>query len=622
MLIAAVLAVIGIYAGYIAHTDQWIVIGLFAAAYIICGYETYIGCIRNISRGEIFDENFLMVIASLGAFAIGAYPEAVAVMMFFNVGEIFEDMAVDRSRRSVKALLDIVPDKATVIRNGKSIIVNPEDVETGETVAVRPGERIPLDGRILQGSTSLDAVALTGESLPRSAREGDEVLSGMVNLTSNITVEVIRPHSESAVSRIMRMIEESSAKKAKTERFITVFAKYYTPVVCLIAFLIAAVPIALGQDAAAWIYRALTMLVVSCPCALVISVPMGFFCGIGCASKNGILVKGGNYLEMLAKADTMVFDKTGTLTRGVFDVKNVSPEGMTEAELIELAARAEYYSDHPISKSIKRSHGKTVEETGSGRTEVVPGRGIRTEVDGNIVQIGSVRMMHEAGYDIIETETSGQRVHVSSGKGYHGSIEVSDYAKADSLWTLKELKRTGIRRTVMLTGDNRNAGTAVGRELGIDDVHSELLPEDKLKILEKVMSDSKGSTVFIGDGINDSPSLARADVGIAMGGIGSDAAIEAADIVLVNDAPSGVSTALKISKKTMKVVTQNIVFSLGVKAAIIVLAAFGIAGMPVAIFGDVGVLIIAILNSMRCLSIRTGVPENLQRQINMTEAPQ
>lgn len=619
--IAAVLMAVGLYLDFVVHAEQIIQLAVFVAAYIICGYTLYIECVHNLAEGEIFDEVLLTIIATLGAFAIGAYPEAVAVMLFFNLGELFEDYAVDKSKRSVTALLDIVPDEATVVRDGKQIVVSPDEVEVGETIAVRPGERVPLDARIIQGFTSLDTVALTGESVPRSVGVGSEILSGMVNLTSNITAEVIRPHSESAVSRIMRMIEESSVKKARTERFITVFAKYYTPIVCLLAFLVAAIPIfAFGLPSDVWIYRALTLLVVSCPCALVISVPMGFFCGIGCASKNGILVKGGNYLEMLAKADTIVFDKTGTLTEGTFEVKGVSPEGMGERELVELAAKAEYYSDHPISLSIKRNHGKELDPAEIGRSEVVPGRGVRTEVGEDTVHIGNVRLMNEIGIDIAEAETVGQRVHVASGGKYRGSIEVSDSVKADSSWMLGELKRMGIDRTVMLTGDNAHTANAVGKGIGIDRIHADLLPEDKLKILEEVMLSSKGSTAFVGDGINDSPSLARADVGIAMGGIGSDAAIEAADIVLVNDAPSGVSTAVKISRKTMRVVKQNIVFALGVKAVIIVLAIIGIAGMPIAIFGDVGVSIIAILNAMRCLSVKTGVPKDLQRQINKSAA--
>lgn len=619
--IAAVLMAVGLYLDFVVHAEQIVQLAVFVAAYIICGYTLYIECVHHLAEGEIFDEVLLTIIATLGAFAIGAYPEAVAVMLFFNLGELFEDYAVDKSKRSVTALLDIVPDEATVVRDGKQIVVSPDDVEVGETITVRPGERVPLDARIIQGSTSLDTVALTGESVPRSVGVGSEILSGMVNLTSNITAEVIRPHSESAVSRIMRMIEESSVKKARTERFITVFAKYYTPIVCLLAFLVAAIPIfAFGLPSDVWIYRALTLLVVSCPCALVISVPMGFFCGIGGASKNGILVKGGNYLEMLAKADTIVFDKTGTLTEGTFEVKGVSPEGMSERELVELAAKAEYYSDHPISLSIKRNHGKELDPAEIGRSEVVPGRGVRTEVGEDTVHIGNVRLMNEIGIDIAEAETVGQRVHVASGGKYCGSIEVSDSVKADSSWMLGELKRMGIDRTVMLTGDNAHTANAVGKGIGIDRIHADLLPEDKLKILEEVMSSSKGSTAFVGDGINDSPSLARADVGIAMGGIGSDAAIEAADIVLVNDAPSGVSTAVKISRKTMRVVKQNIVFALGVKAVIIVLAIIGIAGMPIAIFGDVGVSIIAILNAMRCLSVKTGVPKDLQRQINKSAA--
>lgn len=619
--IAAVLMAVGLYLDFVVHAEQMVQLAVFVAAYIICGYTLYIECVHHLAEGEIFDEVLLTIIATLGAFAIGAYPEAVAVMLFFNLGELFEDYAVDKSKRSVTALLDIVPDEATVVRDGKQIVVSPDEVVVGETIAVRPGERVPLDARIIQGSTSLDTVALTGESVPRSVGVGSEILSGMVNLTSNITAEVIRPHSESAVSRIMRMIEESSVKKARTERFITVFAKYYTPIVCLLAFLVAAIPIfAFGLPSDVWIYRALTLLVVSCPCALVISVPMGFFCGIGCASKNGILVKGGNYLEMLAKADTIVFDKTGTLTEGTFEVKGVSPEGMGERELVELAAKAEYYSDHPISLSIKRNHGKELDPAEIGRSEVVPGRGVRTDVGEDTVHIGNVRLMNEIGIDIAEAETVGQRVHVASGGKYRGSIEVSDSVKADSSWMLGELKRMGIDRTVMLTGDNAHTANAVGRQMGIDRIHADLLPEDKLKILEEVMLSSKGSTAFVGDGINDSPSLARADVGIAMGGIGSDAAIEAADIVLVNDAPSGVSTAVKISRKTMRVVKQNIVFALGVKAVIIVLAIIGIAGMPIAIFGDVGVSIIAILNAMRCLSVKTGVPKDLQRQINKSAA--
>ncbi len=610
VVIASSIFAVGLFLYLVVGVDKDVQLLVFGAAYVICIYKVVMECIGNIRRGEIFDENLLTLIATLGAFAIGEYPEGLAVVLFFTIGELFEEFAVDRSRRSISALLDIVPESANVLRDGNIVEVDPEEVSVGELIVIKPGEKIPLDCTIVDGSTSVDTKALTGESMPRDVDAGDDVLSGFINLSSKVTAKVTKVYNDSTVARIMGLIEDSASRKARSEKFITVFARYYTPAVCLMAFLVAAIPIfVFGSDVDTWVYRALTLLVVSCPCALVLSVPMGFFCGIGCASKFGILVKGGNYLEMLAKVDTVVFDKTGTLTKGSFSVSNIHPNNMSEDELLELAAEAEFYSDHPISLSIKERNGKEIDPSVVGASKVIPGKGVVTEVRDSTIHIGNSKLMSGIGQMPIEGCCKGTKVHVASDDGYLGHIAVSDTAKDDSEWTISNLRRMGVN-TVMLTGDNKEVADDMANKLGLDSVHSELLPEDKLKILEEIMSGSKGSTIFVGDGINDAPSLARSDVGIAMGGAGSDAAIEAADVVLLNDAPSNVVTVIKISKRTMRIVHENIAFALGVKAIIIVLAAAGIVGMYAAIFGDVGVSIIAILNAMRCLRSRGMGPDD------------
>lgn len=582
---------------------------LLGAGCIICGYEVVMECVSNIRGGTIFDENLLMTIAVVGAFLIGEYPEALAVLLFYRVGEMFEHYAVDRSRRSIAALTDIMPDTANVIRDGKTISVSPSEVEVGEKVLIKPGDKVPIDCKVLEGASSVDTKALTGESMPRDIDAGDELFGGFINLTGPITAETLRPYGESAVSRIMEMIEDSASRKASSERFITVFARYYTPAVCLISFLVFLLPVLLlGGAVQTWLYRALTILVVSCPCALVISVPMSFFCGIGGASKLGILVKGGNFLEMLAKTETVVFDKTGTLTKGTFSVSKIHPsENMTEDQLIEMAAEAEFYSSHPISLSIKEMYGKAIDPAVVGASQNVPGRGVITEVKGSAVHIGNLKMMSAMGHNATDACCKGTKIHIATENGgYLGHIAVSDVAKADSVLAVKALKEDGIK-TVMLTGDNGEVAEAIAKEVGVDEEHSDLLPQDKLSVLENIIKEGKGATVFVGDGINDAPSLARADVGIAMGGIGSDAAVEAADVVIMNDSPANVVSAIRISKRTMRIVWENIIFALAVKFVILCMAIFGYADMYMAIFGDVGVTIIAILNAARCLSVGSTV---------------
>jgi Zn2+/Cd2+-exporting ATPase len=607
--VSAVLLVMGLYLKFVSGADDTVQLAVFGIAYVICIYDIVVECVRNIRHGDLFDENLLTLIATFGAFAIGEYPEGLAVVLFFIVGEMFEGYAIDRSRRSISALMDIVSESANVIRDGKVMEVDSEDVHVDELIVIKPGEKVPLDCVIIDGSTSMDTKTLTGESMSRDVDAGDELLSGFINLSAKVTAKVTKVYEDSAAARIMGLIEDSASRKARSERFITIFARYYTPAVCLLAFLVAFVPIFLfGQDVQTWIYRALTLLVVSCPCALVISIPMGFFCGMGCASKFGILVKGGNYLEMLAKTDTVVFDKTGTLTKGSFSVSNVHSHQMSEDELVQLAAEAEFYSDHPISMSIKEKYGKDIDPTAIGSSKIIPGKGVVTEVRESMINIGNSKMMKSIGQTPIEDCCKGTKVHLASENGYLGHISVSDKAKDDSRWTIDSLRHMGVR-TVMLTGDNREVADDMAERLGLDEVFSELLPEDKLAIIEEIISKSSGSTVFVGDGINDAPSLARSDVGIAMGGIGSDVAIEAADVVFLNDAPSNVVTAVKISRRTMGIVHENIIFALGVKAIIITLAAAGIVGMYTAIFGDVGVSIIAILNAMRCLSIKGVGPD-------------
>ncbi|MEE1239135.1 MAG: heavy metal translocating P-type ATPase [Acutalibacteraceae bacterium] len=574
---------------------------LYLLPYLAVGWDVLWKAVRNISRGQVFDENFLMSLATVGAFALGDYIEAVAVMLFYQIGELFQSIAVGKSRKSIAALMDIRPDSATVLRNGEEITVAPEEVEKGEIIIVKAGEKVPLDGIVLEGNTSVNTAALTGESLPRDIVKGDRVVSGSVNLNGVITVKTESVYRDSTVSKILDLIGNSTAKKAKTENFITRFAKYYTPIVVALAVLLAILPpIVSGGGWAEWLQRALIFLVVSCPCALVISVPLSFFGGIGGASKGGILIKGANYTEVLAKVKTVVFDKTGTLTKGIFKVTAIHPESMSEAELLDVAAAAESYSNHPIAESIIAAHKGHIDRTRIGSVTEHTGMGIEAVIDGRDIFAGNGRLMELSGAKWHDCHITGTVIHISEGKNYLGHIVISDEIKPESKTAIAELKSLGVTKTVMLTGDRREIGEAVGKELALDEVQAELLPDGKVSAVEKLIN-NKEPLAFVGDGINDSPVLARADIGIAMGGMGSDAAIEAADIVLMDDKPSKLSEAIRIARKTMSIVWQNIIFALSVKAIVLVLGAVGIAGMWLAIFADVGVTVIAILNSMRAM---------------------
>ena len=606
MLVAVILFAVGIVMHYVLNTDAALQFVVFGAGYIVIGYDVLLKAVRNIGHGQVFDENFLMVVATLGAFVIGEYPEAMAVMLFFQVGEWFEDKAVNRTRQSISALMDIQPEYANAVRDGSIEKVDPCEVSVGDIIMVMPGEKVPLDGVILEGTSSLDTKALTGESVPRDVGVGDELISGTVNLTSKLTVRVTREYDDSTVAKVLELVEDSVSRKAPAEKFITKFARYYTPAVVGAAILVAVIPILLGYAATDWVYRALTFLVVSCPCALVISVPLSYFCGIGAGSKMGILVKGGNYLEALSKVDTVVFDKTGTLTEGRFAVSKIHSVDVLEEELLEMAAKAETVSNHPISKSIREAHGVHIDATSIGSAEEIPGKGVRAEVDGYVLHVGNTKLMDEIGAESCKEEVVGTNVHVARDGKYIGHIVVSDVVKADAEDAVRQLKELGVRRTIMLSGDSQRIGDAVAGQLGLDEARCELLPADKTKNLDRIMQECpNGKTVvFVGDGINDAPSLARADIGIAMGGLGSDAAIEVADVVIMDDAPSKIPVSIRLAKRINGIVLQNIVFALGVKFIILVLAVLGIADMWVAVFGDVGVSVIAILNAMRCLNTK------------------
>jgi len=580
---------------------------LFAAAYIIAGYDVIYKAARNIKNGQVFDENFLMAIASIGAFFIGEYPEGAAVMIFYRIGEIFEDRAVERSRRLISSLVELRPEYANVVRDGKTVECDPYDVQIGDVILVRPGERIPLDGVVISGHAMLDTSALTGESLPREVNIGDELQSGCINLNEVITVRVTREFSDSAINRILELVEEASEKKSRQESFITKFARVYTPIVVITAVFLAVVPplVIPGQTFSDWIYRALLFLVVSCPCALVISVPLGFFGGIGASSKLGILIKGSNYIETLANTDTFVFDKTGTLTRGVFEVQKICCEGTDEETLLYYASHAECFSNHPISKSLKEAYGKAIDETVILEVSEISGHGVSAKVSGHDVLAGNLKLMERFSVDAKKCGDIGTLVYVAVDGKYLGCIVISDEIKADSREAIDGLKSCGVEKTVMLTGDLYETAKSASEKIGIDEVYAQLLPDDKLSQLEKIMDGKSNGrfTAFVGDGINDAPVLARADVGVAMGGLGSDAAIEAADIVIMDDKPSKLASAIKISKRTLRIVRQNIVFALGVKGIVLVLGALGFASMWAAVFADVGVSVIAILNAMRVLNV-------------------
>ena len=585
-------------------TEGWLRLFTFLIPYAVIAWDVLWRAVRNIAHGQVFDENFLMSLATVGALATGEYPEAVFVMLFYQVGELFQSYAVDQSRKSITSLMDIRPDYANIEVDGQLRQVDPEDVAVGDTIVIKAGERIPLDGVVLEGTSNVDTAALTGESLPREAQPGDDVISGCVNLSGLLRVRVTKAFEESTVAKILDLVVNSSSKKAKAENFITKFARYYTPAVVLAAVALALLPPLFTSIQ--WvdsIQRALNFLVVSCPCALVISVPLSFFGGIGGASKNGILVKGGNYLEVLAKTELVVFDKTGTLTRGVFNVTAIHPDHCGEAQLLELAALAESYSDHPISRSLKEAYGKELDASRVSNVEELSGRGVRATVDGRQICAGNDKLMEDIGVSWHPCHRVGTTVHVASDGVYLGHIVISDEVKPDAKEAITALKACGVRRTVMLTGDAKAVGESVAQELGLDEVHTQLLPADKVTRVEALLGEvsPKGALAFVGDGINDAPVLSRADIGIAMGGLGSDAAIEAADIVLMDDKPSKLADAIRIARRTLAIVRQNIVFALAVKFLVLALSAAGVANMWEAVFADVGVSVIAILNAMRAL---------------------
>ena len=585
-------------------TEGWLRLFTFLIPYAVIAWDVLWRAVRNIAHGQVFDENFLMSLATVGALATGEYPEAVFVMLFYQVGELFQSYAVDQSRKSITSLMDIRPDYANIEVDGQLRQVDPEDVAVGDTIVIKAGERIPLDGVVLEGTSNVDTAALTGESLPREAQPGDDVISGCVNLSGLLRVRVTKAFEESTVAKILDLVENSSSKKAKAENFITKFARYYTPAVVLAAVALALLPPLFTSIQ--WvdsIQRALNFLVVSCPCALVISVPLSFFGGIGGASKNGILVKGGNYLEVLAKTELVVFDKTGTLTRGVFNVTAIHPDHCGEAQLLELAALAESYSDHPISRSLKEAYGKELDASRVSNVEELSGRGVRATVDGRQICAGNDKLMEDIGVSWHPCHRVGTTVHVASDGVYLGHIVISDEVKPDAKEAITALKACGVRRTVMLTGDAKAVGESVAQELGLDEVHTQLLPADKVTRVEALLGEvsPKGALAFVGDGINDAPVLSRADIGIAMGGLGSDAAIEAADIVLMDDKPSKLADAIRIARRTLAIVRQNIVFALAVKFLVLALSAAGVANMWEAVFAAVGVSVIAILNAMRAL---------------------
>ena len=573
----------------------------FAVPYLVIGYDVLWGAARNIAHGQVFDEKFLRAIATLGAFGTGEYPEAAAVMLFYQIGEWFQSIAVGRSRKSIAALMDIRPDSAVVLRDGQEQTVDPEEVAVGETIVIRPGDRIPLDGTVLEGSGSLDTAALTGESLPVDVAPGDRVISGSISLTGLLKIRAESAYAESTVARILELVENSSEKKARVENFITRFARWYTPLVVVSALLLAVLPPLLGGGAwSGWIKRALIFLVVSCPCALVVSVPLSFFGGIGGASRAGILIKGANDLETLAKVDTVAFDKTGTLTRGVFQVDAVHPKELTADALLDIAAAAESRSNHPVAESIVAAHGKHIDPARLGAVRELAGLGLEAEVDGETFYVGNGKLMAQVGADWHECHLPGTVVHIARGREYLGHIVINDQLKPDAPEAIAALKRLGVKQSVLLTGDRQKVAEAVAKELGVDDLRAELLPAQKVEEVERLLQ-SGAKLAFVGDGINDAPVLARADVGIAMGAMGSDAAIESADVVLMDDKPSRLPLAVKIARKTMRIVRENIGFALAVKFVILALGALGIADMWLAVFGDVGVLILAILNAMRCM---------------------
>ena len=591
------IAVIGDFKGALALI-------LFVASYLLIGGKVVLTAIKNIARGQLFDENFLMTVATIGAFSISEYPEAVAVMLFYEIGETIQGYAVNKSRSSISSLMDIRADYANIIIDGKEKKVSPETVKVEDIILVKPGEKVPLDGVVIEGESFIDTSALTGESVPRKIVPNDEILSGGINTSGLLKVKVTKKFGESTVSRILEMVENAASKKADTEKFITKFAKVYTPIVVVLAILIAVIPSIFIKDAlfSTWLYRSLVFLVVSCPCALVVSVPLGFFAGIGGASKKGVLVKGSNYLELLKDLETVVFDKTGTLTEGVFSVTEINTNGIDKEKLIEVAAMAESFSNHPIAISIIKEYGKEIDKEVIKEYKEISGRGIKAVINNEEVLVGNSKLMNEFNILYNEVDSIGTVVYCAINGEFKGSIVISDKIKENAVEALINLKKAGVKKTVMLTGDNKKTAYKVGEKINIDEVHSELLPLDKVREVEELLkrSNKNGKLAFVGDGVNDAPVLARADIGIAMGGIGSDAAIEAADIVLMKDDINALVDAINVSKKTNKILWQNIVFALGIKILVMVLGTFGIANMWTAVFADVGVTIIAIINSTRC----------------------
>ena len=601
----AVIYAVGMGLTLFGHVSLPVELGVLIVAYIILGWDVVWQAVKNITRGQIFDEHFLMSLSTIGAFAIGEYPEAVAVMLFYQVGEFFQSLAVKRSRKSISDLMDIRPDSATVRRNGELVVVAPETVSIGELIVVKPGEKIPLDGIVTEGESMLDTRALTGESVPRSIRTGEEALSGCVNQSGVLTIKVTKSFGESTVTKIIDLVENASSRKAPTENFITTFARYYTPIVVGMAAILAIIPpVILGGGWSEWLRRGFVFLIVSCPCALVISIPLTFFGGIGAASKRGVLVKGSNYLEALNKVSVVVFDKTGTLTKGVFKVVDITVEfGFTKEQVLEYAAQAESYSNHPIAKSIQEAFGKTIDQSVLSGYEEISGHGIRVLIGGKRVLAGNSKLMDSEKVSYAACQSAGTKVYIAVDGRYAGCIVIADEVKDDSQNAIASLKKIGVEKTVMLTGDDEKIGKAVAEQLGLDEYYAQLLPDQKVEKLEYLdQHKTKGSKLaFVGDGINDAPVLARADVGIAMGGLGSDAAIEAADVVLMTDEPSKLVDAIDVAKATKRIVMQNIIIALGIKSVFLILGALGIAGMWEAVFGDVGVTIIAVLNAMRIL---------------------
>lgn len=595
--------------GLMLSSQGWLKLAIFLASYLVVGGSVILRAIKGITQGQVYNEHFLMSVATIGAFLIGQYPEGVAVMLFYMVGESFQNMAVNRSRKSISALMDIRPDYANLKLGEELRRVVPEDVSIGDIIVIKPGEKVPLDGVVVEGNSLVDTSALTGESLPRELEPGQDVLSGFININGVLTVEVTKDFAESTVSKILDLVQNAGSRKAPTENFITKFAQYYTPVVVWGALALAIIPPLLIQEAtfSEWIYRALVFLVISCPCALVVSIPLSFFGGIGGASKRGILVKGGNYLEALNNVETVVFDKTGTLTKGVFKVTEInSQNGYSDEKMIEYAAYGEYYSNHPIALSIRETFNAEIDKKRIKNYEEKPGRGIKANVNGKEILVGNTRLMTEEDIEYNDVEAMGTLVHVAIDKKYAGNIHISDEIKEDSVQAIKGLQRLGIKKIVMLTGDLRSVGDKIGKQLGLAEIYSELLPTDKVGKIERLETEKSpnGKIMFVGDGINDAPVIARADIGVAMGGLGSDAAIEAADIVIMTDEPIKIVSAIRIAKRTRIIVVQNIVFVLAVKSVFLVLGAFGHASMWEAIFADVGVAILVILNAIRALSTK------------------